>query len=146
MKILFVCHGNICRSAMAEYILKDKAKKLGISDKLEISSAGTSSEELGNPMYPPARAVLAKHGITDVKDHHARQMKLTDYSDADIVFVMDSHNMRNAMRISGNDPGNKIRMLIPDEIEDPWYTDNFEKVYNLIDKGCTKFIEDFIKK
>lgn len=142
IKVLFVCHGNICRSAMAEYILKDKVKILGIADRFEIKSAGTSTEELGNPMYFVAREVLAKHGITNVENHHARQMSLVDYSDADVVFAMDFHNLRNAMRISNNDPQHKLRMLIPDEIEDPWYTDNFDKVYSLIDNGCDKFLDE----
>ena len=131
---------------MAEYILKDKVKKLGIADKFDISSAGTSSEEVGNPIYPPAKAVLEKHGITDLKNHKAKQIKLSDYSNADIIFAMDFHNMRNLMRISGNDPQNKLKMFIPDEIEDPWYTNNFEKVYNMINNGCEKFLNDYLLK
>lgn len=142
IRILFVCHGNICRSAMAEYILKDKVKKLGLEDRFEISSAGTSSEELGNPMYPPARSVLARHGITDVKAHHARQMNLSMYQDSDYVFLMDYWNLRNAKRMTGNDPDGKLRMLIDGEIEDPWYTDNFDKVYEQINNGCDALIEE----
>ena len=127
---------------MAEYIMKAKVGKAGLSDRFEISSAGTSAEETGNSVYPPAKAVLEKHGIKGSEKHRARQMKLADYSEADIVFVMDFHNLRNVMRLSGNDPQKKLRMLIPDEIEDPWYTENFDKVYALIDSGCEKALNE----
>ena len=110
-KILFVCHGNICRSPMAEFVLKDLVKKRGLEGRYEIASAATSREEIGNPVYPPARRKLAEHGIS-CAGHHARQMTKYDYGYYDLIVCMDHANCRNAARISGGDPENKIRLLL----------------------------------
>ncbi len=143
-KILFVCHGNICRSPMAEYMFKEKVKNAGLSEMFEIDSAATSTEELGNPVYPPARRILASHGITNIT-HRARQITRADYNHFDIICIMDSENRRNIMCIIGNDPDEKIKMLGQTEIEDPWYTGNFEKVYNQIESGCEALLKELMQ-
>ncbi len=147
--IMFVCHGNICRSPMAEFILKDKLEKLGALDKFVIKSSATSNEEIysgiGNPVYPPAREELLKHGIT-CNGKRAEQLKKSDYDKYDIFICMDSKNVKNAVRIFGHDKDNKIvKMLsfknLDADVSDPWYTGNFEKTYFDIDTSC-----DFIVK
>lgn len=140
IKILFVCHGNICRSPMAEFIMKDIVKKHGKEKDFEIRSAATSSEELGNPVYPPARKKLLEHGIRcDGKT--ARKMTVEDYHYYDMLIVMDNNNMRNIKRIIPNDLDNKISMLLDytdskGAISDPWYTRDFDRAYNDISIGC----------
>lgn len=131
-KILFVCHGNICRSVMAEYILKSK------TNEIYCESMATSSEELGNDIYPPAKRCLDRHGIKYDK-HIARRINQDDYDRFDEIYVMDSNNLYNISRIVV-DRDNKIKKLCAFDIEDPWYTDNFELVYEQINKG----IEDII--
>ena len=131
-KILFVCHGNICRSVMAEYILKSK------TNEIYCESMATSSEELGNDIYPPAKRCLDRHGIKYDK-HVAIRIKQDDYDRFDEIYVMDSNNLYNISRIVV-DRDNKIKKLCAFDIEDPWYTDNFELVYEQINKG----IEDII--
>ncbi len=140
IKILFVCHGNICRSPMAEFIMKDIVKRNHREQDFEIASAATSSEELGNPVYPPARRKLAEHGLRcDGKT--ARQMTISDYHYYDLLIVMDYNNLKNAKRIIGSDTGSKLHLLMeytPEggTVSDPWYTRNFEKAYNDILRGC----------
>lgn len=139
IKILFVCHGNICRSPMAELMLKKKVKELGISDKFEISSCATSTEELGNPVYPPAKAELLKHGIT-CEGKYAVQMKKDDYNRYDLIIAMDSYNIRNMYRIIGEDKYNKVHKLMEyagsdEDVSDPWYCGNFDMTYEDIEKG-----------
>lgn len=139
-KILFICHGNICRSAMAEYIMKDIVKKSGLDSRFEIASAATSTEEIGNPVYPPVRKLLAEKGIT-CKGHSARQLTKSDYAYYDMLVVMDNENLRNSVRICGGDPEHKISMLSDysgehGEIDDPWYTRNFEKCFRSVYAGC----------
>lgn len=141
IKVLFCCHGNICRSPIAEYVFKKKVCENGLEEVFEIDSAATSTEEIGNPVYPPARRVLASHGITDV-NHRARQITKSDYRHFDYILVMDEWNMRNILRMTDGDPDKKITMLLDTEIEDPWYTGNFEKVYNQIEKGCTALLDN----
>ena len=111
VKILFVCHGNICRSPMADFVMKDLVKKAGLEAEFEISSSATSTEEIGNPVYPPARRKLAEHGI-GCAGKTARQLRKSDYSMYDFLVGMDSVNLRNMRRICGGDPENKISLLL----------------------------------
>ena len=147
IKILFVCHGNICRSPMAEFILKDIVSKLDIADQFEIASAATSTEEIwngiGNPVYPPAKKELAKHGI-DCSGKRARQLCMQDYQYYDYLIGMDSNNIRNMEKILFH-KGKKIYKLLEfadshADIADPWYTGKFEKTYQDIKKGCEAFL------
>ena len=140
IKILFICHGNICRSPMSQYILQDMVNKLHRSDDFEISSAATSTEEIGNPVYPPAKRKLAEHGIS-CEGHHARQMTRADYDYYDYLIVMDNWNLRNLKRFVPTDPKGKVYMLRdftdqPGEIADPWYTGDFEITYQQVVAGC----------
>ena len=139
-KILFVCHGNICRCPMAEFILKKLVSDAGLADEFSIASAATSSEELGNPVYPPARRKLAEHGIS-CSGKTARRITAADYSQYDLLVGMDNANMRNMNRTFGGDPDSKLKMLMdytsrPGEVSDPWYTDNFDRAYTDIEEGC----------
>ena len=140
MKILFVCHGNICRSPMAEFVMKDLVREAGLEDVFTVASAATSTEEIGNPVYPPARRKLAEHGIR-CDGHAARQLKKADYTAWDLLIGMDNANFRNMNRICGGDPEGKIHLLMdytdrPGEVADPWYTDNFEATWRDVDAGC----------
>ena len=140
-RILFVCHGNICRSPMAELLFKDMVKREGLSDEFEIASAATSSEELGNPVYPPARQKLREHGI-DSAGKTAHRITVKDYGHFDLIIGMDSANMHAMQRLFGGDPENKLRLLLhyagrPGEsVADPWYTDDFDAAWNDIYDGC----------
>ena len=146
IKILFICHGNICRSPMAEFIMKDLVEKAGMSGRFEIASAATSAEELGNPVYPPARRILAEHGLR-CAGKTARQMTRRDYDQWDYLIGMEKYNLRNMQRITGGDPEGKMRLLLSfagsgGDIEDPWYTGNFSKVYQQIERGCQALLEE----
>ena len=146
IKILFVCHGNICRSPMAEYIMKDMVEKAGLGWKFEIASAATSAEELGNPVYPPARRELAAHGIS-CKGHSARQITRRDYQDWDYLIAMERYNLRNIKRIIPDDPEGKISLLMQfagrdEDIEDPWYSGNFGGVFRQISEGCAALLKE----
>ena len=135
-KILFVCHGNICRSPMAEFVMRELARERGLAARVEIASAATSTEELGNPVYPPARRKLAEHGIS-CAGKRAVQMRKADYEHYDRIFYMDAWNRRNILRITGGDPAGKLLPLLDDrEIDDPWYTGDFETAYRDILEGC----------
>ena len=139
-RILFVCHGNICRSPMAEFVMKDLVKKAGLSAEFTIASAATSTEEIGNPVYPPARRMLAKHGI-DCAGKVARQMTREDYKKYDLLVGMDGANLRNMRRICGGGSEDKLRMLLeytdrPGDVADPWYTGDFEATWRDVDEGC----------
>ena len=144
IKVLFICHGNICRSPMAEFVMKDLVKKKGIEEQFYIASAATSTEEIGNPVYPPARRKLAQVGIrTDGKT--ARQMTRQDYDKFDYLIGMEDVNVRNMLRITGGDPDGKISRLLdytgrPGNIADPWYTGNFDDTYDDVLKGCESLI------
>lgn len=140
INILFVCHGNICRSPMAEFIMKDLVKKAGLESQFHIASAATSREELGNPVYPPARRKLAEHGIS-CGGHHARQLTAQDYDAYDLLVGMDGANFRNMHRICGGDPHGRISLLLahtdrPGDVADPWYTGDFDATWNDIFDGC----------
>ena len=145
IRILFVCHGNICRSPMAEFVMKDIVSKAGMSSQFEIASAATSTEELGNPVYPNARRKLAEHGIgCDGKT--ARQLTRFDYTHYDLLVGMDSANIRNMQRICGGDPDGKIRLLMEyagqsRDVADPWYTRDFEATWQDVLSGCTALFE-----
>ena len=144
-KILFVCHGNICRSPMAEFIMKDMVKKAGCSMDFEIASAAASREELGNPVYPPARRKLAEHGIS-CEGHAARQLTNADYDQYDLLIGMDSGNLRDMYRICGGDYADKMRLLLdytdhPHDVSDPWYTRDFDAAWRDIDEGCRGLLE-----
>ena len=143
VRILFVCHGNICRSPMAEFVLKDMAERAGLP--LVIASAATSSEDLGAPVYPQARAELARHGLS-CAGKTARQLTRRDYDDWDSIIGMDAWNLRNMQRLFGGDPEGKLRLLLSfagsdASIDDPWYTGRFEEVYAQIERGCRGLIE-----
>ena len=136
LRILFVCHGNICRSPMAEFVMRELARERGLAARVEIASAATSTEELGNPVYPPARRKLAEHGIS-CAGKRAVQMRKADYERYDRIFYMDAWNRRNILRITGGDPAGKLLPLLDDrEIDDPWYTGDFETAYRDILEGC----------
>ena len=141
IRILFVCHGNICRSPMAEFVLKDLAEKAGRSAEFVIASAATSAEELGNPVYPPARRELARHGI-GCAGHAARRLRAEDYDRWDLLIGMDQANLRNMVRLFGGDPSGKCRLLLDyagrpgQEVADPWYTGDFSAAWDDIFAGC----------
>lgn len=137
IKILFVCHGNICRSPISQYVFQKLINDKGLESFFEIDSAATSSEEIGNPVYPPAIRTLKAHGITDIT-HRARRITENDYKHFNLIEVMDSYNYRNAVRMTGNDPEIKIEMLLKNDIiDDPWYTGDFAGVYKQIEMGCS---------
>ena len=142
IKILFVCHGNICRSPMGEYILKDLAAKAGAADRFEIDSAAVSREEIGEPVYPPARRELQKHGVA-CGGHRARQITMEDYRRFDRIYYMDRSNERYLSRMLPADP-DKIRPLLSRDVADPWYTGNFEATWNDILEGCQAILEEFL--
>lgn len=150
MKLLFVCHGNICRSPMAEFYAKTLANQVGIADQLYISSAATSAEELGNPVYPPARRKLHEHGI-DCAGHAARQLTKADYDRWDLLIGMDGANLRNMKRLFGGDPENKLRLLLdftdrPGDVADPWYTGDFEATWRDVVDGCGGLFDSLKKE
>ena len=142
VKILFVCHGNICRSPMGEYILKDLVSKAGAADRFEIDSAAVSREEIGVPVYPPARRELQKHGVA-CGGHRARQVTVEDYRRFDRIYYMDRSNARYLSRMLPADP-DKIRPLLSRDVADPWYTGNFEATWNDILEGCQTILEEFL--
>ena len=146
MKILFVCHGNICRSPMAEFCMKQLVSEANRSDEFEIASAATSTEELGNSVYPPARRLLERKGI-DCSGKTARQITAKDYLYYDLIIGMDNVNMRNMKRFWGGDPEGKIRMLLdyterPGEVADPWYSGDFETTWRDVYAGCKGLLEE----
>ena len=141
IKILFVCHGNICRSPMAEFVMKDLVRKAGLESQFHIASAATSTEEIGSPVYPPARRKLAEHGIK-CSGKTARQLTRADYDRYDLLIGMDNANLRNMRRICGGDSDGKIRLLLEftgrsGEVADPWYTGDFETTWRDVQEGCS---------
>lgn len=149
IKVLFLCHGNICRSPMGEFILKDMVRQRGLTGRFEIASAATSREEIGNPVYPPAKRELAKHGIS-CAGKTAMQVTKADYKHYDYLLYMESYNYPRLMRVLGSDPEGKCRRLLdfspePADIDDPWYTGDFSGVFQEITYGCQcflKYLED----
>ena len=144
-KILFVCHGNICRSPMAEYVMKAMVAEAGRSAEFEIASAATSTEETGNGVYPPVRRLLEAAGI-DCSAHHARQMTMADYRRYDLIVAMDTQNLTNIRRIIGRDTDGKVCRLLdftptPGDIADPWYTRDFDLTWRQVNAGCRGLLE-----
>jgi protein-tyrosine phosphatase len=145
IKILFICHGNICRSPMAEFIMKDMVKKAGREKEFWIESAATSSEELGNPVYPPARKKLAEHGI-GCEGKTARRMRESDYREFDYLIGMDRENMFYMKHLWPTDPDHKLSLLMEytgqnRDVSDPWYTRDFESTWQDCVAGCTALLE-----
>lgn len=150
IKILFVCHGNICRSPMAEFVMKDMVKKQGMADEFYIASAATSTEEIGNGVHHGTRKKLASVGIS-VDGKTAVQLKKSDYDKYDYILGMDSWNMRNMKRMLPEDKENKIHLLLdfsdePRDIADPWYTGNFDATYNDVVEGCEALLKKIQKE
>ncbi len=149
-RILFVCHGNICRSPMAEFIMKEMITEARLSEQFHIASAATSTEELGNSVYPPARRKLAEHDIS-CNGKTARQLTHHDYADYDLLIGMDSNNIRNMERMYGGDPDGKIHKLMdytnrPGDVADPWYTGDFNATYRDCIEGCRGILKSLTKQ
>lgn len=149
-KILFVCHGNICRSPMAEFVMKKLVRDRGLGRDFEIASAATSREEIGNPVYPPARRKLSEHGIS-CSGKTAVQITSADYRRYDCIILMDSNNRRNLRRIIPDDPEGKVHMLMdftdrPRDVADPWYTGDFERTWQDISDGCAALLEHILRE
>jgi len=147
MNILFVCHGNICRSPMAEFVMKELVRRAGREDGFYIESAATSTEEIGNAVYPPARRKLAEHGIS-AAGKTARQLTQDDYGRFDLLVGMDSWNIRNMNAICGGDPEGKIHRLLdftscPGDVDDPWYTGDFEATWRDVLEGCQAILKRY---
>lgn len=145
MHLLFVCHGNICRSPMAECIMKDLVNKAGLSHQISVSSAALTTEEIGHDMYPPARRMLTAMGIP-FSPRRARLMRYADYTAADLVLAMDEENLYHLRRLIGDDEEGKIHLLMEyagekREVADPWYTGNFRKTYDDILRGCEGLLQ-----
>lgn len=145
LKLCFVCLGNICRSPMAEFIMKDKIKKLNLENDILVDSRATSYEEQGNPMHPGTKAKLQEKNIP-YTEHIAKRLEISDYNKYDYFICMDSSNIKNTLRIFATDPNNKIFKLLDitdlkRDVLDPWYTNNFTDTYNDLDLGTNKLLE-----
>ena len=140
IKILFVCHGNICRSPMAEFVMKDLVAKAGRSGKFHIAPAAVSREEIGNPVYPPARRELQKHGIA-CHGHAAHQITQAELDNYDMIYYMDASNARYLRRLFG-EMAAKCQPLLGRDVADPWYTGDFSATWNDIVEGCTRILEE----
>ena len=145
LKVLFICHGNICRSPMAEFVFRDMVSRAGLGDDVYIESAATSREEIGNDTHPGTRRKLQENGIP-FSSRHARQMTKKDYEEFDLLIGMDDANVRNMKRIVGGDPESKIHMMLAfagadRAIADPWYTGNFDETYDDVMEGCSALLE-----
>ena len=141
MKVLFVCHGNICRSPMAEFILKALVKAKGMEDRCYIESAAVSTEEIGNPIYPPAKRCLQQHGVWFSPEKRARQVNRADYDRFDRIICMDASNRRLIRRIIPSDPEGKIHLMmsytgVGRDVADPWYTGDFEETFQDLLVAC----------
>ncbi len=139
-KVLFVCHGNICRSPMAELVLRDMVKKAGVGEQFQIASVATSREELGNPVYPPARRELARHGIS-AEGKIARQITARDVEEYEYIFYMDERNAQNLRRMFPDE--GKFKPFLPDRgVADPWYTGDFTQTWEDVQEGCTRILKE----
>ena len=149
-KILFVCHGNICRSTMAQYVMQDLVEKNGLADSFVIDSAATSTEEIGNPVDPRTRRKLQQEGI-HYGNHRARQMTRADYENFNYLIGMDHNNLRNMMRMLKNDSLGKVSLLLdwtekPRDIADPWYSGNFDLTYEDVTEGCEALLKKLLAR
>ena len=142
IKILFVCHGNICRSPIAEFVMKDLVKKAGRANEFHIASAAVSREEIGNPVYPPARRELARHGIV-CDGHAAHQITRKELEDYDYIYYMDASNARYLRRLFGAD-ADKCRPLLSRDVADPWYTGEFGATWDDVLEGCQRILEELL--
>lgn len=141
VRIIFICHGNICRSPMAEFVLKDMVKKAGIADQFQIDSAAASREELGNPIYPPAQRELTKHSILGAS-HRARQITAGDLEHYDRIYYMDRRNIQYLRRLFPDFTG--FRPFLPYDVADPWYSGDFSQTWEDIQTGCRSILEEFL--
>lgn len=147
IRVLFICHGNICRSTMAQYVFQDLINRHHLADQFCIDSAATSREEIGNPVHHGTRRKLKEVGIP-CGDHRARQLQKREYNEFDYLIGMDSMNIRNMMRILGGDPEGKVSKLLDfteragQDIADPWYTGNFDRTYEDVKEGCEALLQD----
>lgn len=141
IKILFVCHGNICRSPMAEFVFQDMVNKAGLAHKFRIASCATSREELGNPVYPPARRELASHGIR-CDGHRARQITRKDLEEYDYIYYMDSNNRRNLNRMFPD--FQDFRPFLSRDVADPWYSGDFNQTWLDVQEGCKRILEELV--
>ena len=139
-KIMFICHGNICRSPMAEFVMKDLVRKAGRENEFHIISSAVTEEELGNPVYPPARRELAKHGIS-CDGHAAHKITRQELEYFDYIYYMDADNGRRLRRLFGKD-ADKCRPLLAHDVADPWYTGNFVETWNDVLEGCSRILEE----
>ena len=140
IKILFICHGNICRSPMAEFVMKDLVNKAGRSQEFHIASAAASREEIGNPIYPPARQELMKHGVA-CDGHAAHQITRQELEEYDLIYYMDGQNARYLRRLFGDDAA-KCQPLLSHDVADPWYTGDFVATWNDVLEGCSRILEE----
>ena len=150
IKVLFICHGNICRSPMAEFIFKDIVKKRGVGDRFFVSSCAASTEEIGHGIYPPAKAELTRRGVP-FTEHRAVQLRKSDYEEYDLLVCMDSMNVRWSERITGGDPDNKICRLMKytgedRDVDDPWYSGDFDAAFSDIKSGCEALLETLLEE
>ena len=146
MRVLFVCHGNICRSPMAEFIMRDMVAREGLSDRISVASCATSTEEIGCDMYPPAKRCLSEHGIP-YSVRSARQMTSSDYAHYDMIIAMDRYNIRNMGRFVGDDPQGKVSLMMSHcgrdgDVADPWYTGDFERTYRDLTEACASLLDE----
>ncbi len=146
IRVLFVCHGNICRSPMAEFLMKQRVEDMGIAEKFHIESAATSSEEIGSPVHRGTAKILNAAGI-DCSGKRARRVTADDYENFDYIIGMDQYNLRNLLRFFGGDPENKIRLLLdftsdPGDVADPWYTRDFDATYRDVTRGIDGFLSE----
>jgi protein-tyrosine phosphatase len=147
-KVLFVCHGNICRSPMAEAVFRHMLEERGLGERFAVDSAAVSAEEIGNPVYPEANRTLVAHGLP-ASNHHAWQLTRADYDRYDFFIGMDQENIYRMRQIFGGDSQRKVGLLLaytehPREVEDPWYTGRFDRVFDLITQGCQALLETLL--